>query len=132
VPTSNGMRTHTGFLERTKWMVTDRGGRLALESVCCRKEISSLRTTESSFGSIALVGSYYQSTFSTFFDVLSHHLPKSCPGPTEITLNIFGSMQIARQENASIRVYSSQIAGCNRVRDLEEASSEISFFVALF
>jgi len=91
-------------------MVTDRGGRLALESVYCRKEISSLRTAESSFGSIALVGSYYQSTFSTFFNVLSHHLPKFCPGSTEITLNIFGSMQIARQENASIRVYSSQIA----------------------
>jgi hypothetical protein len=56
-------------------MVTDRGGRLAMEPVCRQNEISSLRTAESSFGSIALVGSNYQSTFSTFFDVLSHHLP---------------------------------------------------------
>src|ERR1700756_2622396 len=94
-------------------MVTDRGGRLGMESVCRRNEISSLRPAESSFGSIALVGSYYQSTSSTFFDVLSHHLPKFYPGPTEITLNIFGSMQISRQRNASIRVYSSQIARSN-------------------
>ncbi len=94
MPTSNGMRTHTGFLERTKWMVTDRGGRLAVESVCCRNEISSLPAAESSFGSIVLVGSYYQTTFGTFFDVLSHHLPKFCP--TEIVLDIFGSMQIPK------------------------------------
>jgi len=60
-------------------MVTDRGGRLATESVCCRNEISSLRTAESSFDSIVLVGFYAKSTFGTFFDVLSHHLPKFCP-----------------------------------------------------
>jgi len=57
-------------------MVTDRGGRLAVESVYCRNEINLLRTAESSFGSIALVGSYCQSTLSAFFDVLSHHLPQ--------------------------------------------------------
>jgi hypothetical protein len=68
VPTSKGMRTHTGFSERTKWMVTDRGGRLAMDLVYGRNEISSLRTAESSFGSIVLVGSYCQSMFSTFFE----------------------------------------------------------------
>jgi hypothetical protein len=75
-------------------MVTDRGGRLAMESVSCWNEISSLRAAESSFGSIVLVGSYYQTTFGAFFDVLSHHLPKFCP--TEIVLDIFGSMQTTK------------------------------------
>ena len=76
MPTSSGMRTHTGFLERTKWMVTDRGGRLAMELVYCR-----------------LVGSYCQSTSSTIFDVLSHHLPNFCP--TKLVAH-FGSMQIPK------------------------------------
>ena len=55
-------------------MATDRGGRLAVEPVYCRNEISSLGTAESSFGSIVLVGSNCQSTFGTFFEVLSYHL----------------------------------------------------------
>ena len=117
MPTSNEMRTHTGFSERTKWMVTDRGGRLAVESVYCRNEISSLRTGESSFGSIVLVGSYYQSTFSTFFDVVSHHLPNFVQRNSLWTFSEACKSQ--RQGNRSIRVYSSQIARFQWVHDIE-------------
>ena len=93
MPTSNGMRAHTGLLERTKWVVTDGGGRLSVEPVCCRNEASSLRAAGSLFGSIVLVGSYYQTTFS-FFDVLSHHLPQIIA--QRKTRGIFASSKTAK------------------------------------
>jgi hypothetical protein len=70
-----------------------------MEQVCRRNEISSLCTAESSFGSIVLVGSYCQSTFSTFFDVLSHHLPQKLPDAKRWEL--LEAAKLQRQANRS-------------------------------
>lgn len=94
MPTSNGMRTHTGFSERTKWMFTDRGGRLDMEPVYIRNEINSLRKAESSFRSTVLMDSNYQSTFGTFSNVLSNHLPQRIA--QRKTVGMFGSSKTTK------------------------------------
>jgi hypothetical protein len=80
-------------------MFTDRGGRLDMELVYSRNEINSLRKAESSFRSTVLMDSNYQSTFSTFFDILSNHLLKKLPNAKQ--WESFEAAKLQRQANRS-------------------------------